>query len=78
MAASPSPSPAEEITDVCQIGRLCGNIVEPVKRPEDGSVYDPPGNYLQSLITIALIALIAGTYLYIALRSKGRLWRRDS
>lgn len=65
----PSPSPTEEITDVCQIGQLCGNIVEPVKRGEDGSVNDPPGKYVRSLITIAFIALIAGTYMFIALRS---------
>lgn len=67
----PSPSPTEEGTETCQIGAICADVGEQVKPGTNtGPVNDPPGDRVTSLLTIAFIALLAGTYMFIALTGR--------
>ena len=67
----PSPSPAKEGTETCQIGAICADIGEQVKPGTNtGPINDPPGDRVTSLLTIAFIALLAGTYMFIALTGR--------
>ncbi len=67
----PSPSPSEEGTQTCQIGALCSDVGEQIRPGTDtGPVKDPPGDRVTSLLTIAFIALVAGTYMFIALTGR--------
>lgn len=67
----PSPSPTKEGTETCQIGAICAEIGEQVKPGTNtGPVNDPPGDRVTSLVTIAFIGLLAGTYMFIALTGR--------
>lgn len=64
-----SPSPAEE-EEVCQIGQVCTEFGDFRQERRTGPINDPPGDHLQSLVTIGVIALLAGTYLFTALTGR--------
>jgi hypothetical protein len=69
VAQAPSPP---ETGPPCAEGQLCGNGGSDFKftTTPAGRVNDPPGAVTRSLTAIGLIALVLGTYLYIALTGK--------
>ncbi len=67
----PSPSPTEDGTGNCQIGAICSDVGEQVKPGTNtGPINDPPGDRVTSLLTIAFIGLVTGTYMFIALTGR--------
>ena len=65
-----TPSPAEE-EEVCQIGQVCTELGDTVRQERrTGPINDPPGDHVQSLITIGVILLLVGTYLFTALTGR--------
>jgi hypothetical protein len=66
--------PAEGPGRPCAPGELCvpDEVPEPGEAEEGsgGPVNDPPGRYLRSISTMALVALIVGTYFFVALTGK--------
>lgn len=76
LAQETSPEPAEE--EGCQAGELCGSGTRENRFQDDNRVdaLDPPGNYTRSLITLGLIAVVVGAYLFIALTGRSIFRRR--
>jgi DNA-binding transcriptional LysR family regulator len=71
-----TPEPPAE--DVCRAGELCGSGDRDDRFQNEGRVEapDPPGNYARSVTTLALIAAVVGTYLFIALTGRRLPGRR--
>ena len=79
-AAPPSPSPSPTNTaSACQQGQLCA---DQSPNPDVGGGgqrlrgHDPPAHFGRSLATMAVVALVLGGYLVMAMTGR-RLWRRS-
>lgn len=68
-AQEPTPVPTSDDQPPCEVGQLCetGNGDHPTfGTTKKGHVNDPPGAFSRSLITIGIIAVLLGAYIYFA------------
>lgn len=67
----PTETPTSGTEQPCAVGELCLDVGREVKPGQfEGSVNDPPGKYVRSIVTMAAIVVFLLMYLYVALSGK--------